>query len=89
MRSSRLSIRFLPGQANRCFQMQPIDRLSQGHPDEELIEALEPDQLLAEKSKPLPRYQLSQIANVALWLLRIFVLLMTALVVYTFVKALP
>jgi hypothetical protein len=69
--------------------MQSIDRLSHGHPDEELIHALEPDQLVSETSKPLPRYQLDQIANVALWLLRIFVLSMTALVVYTFVKALP
>ena len=70
-------------------QMHPIDRLSHGHPDEELIQALEPDQLVAATSKPLSRYQLSHTANVALWLLRIFVLLMTALVVYTFVKALP
>ena len=69
--------------------MQSIDRLSHGHPDDELIQALEPDQLVSETSKPLPRYQLNQIANVALWLLRIFVLLMTALVAYTFVKALP
>jgi hypothetical protein len=39
--------------------MQPIDRLSHGHPDEELIQALEPDQLVSETSKPLPRYQLN------------------------------
>ena len=69
--------------------MQSIDRLSHGHPDEELIQALEPDQLFSETSKPLPRYQLGKIANLALWLLRIFVLLMTGLVVYAFVKALP
>jgi hypothetical protein len=69
--------------------MQTIDRLSHGHPDDELIQALEPDQLVASTSKPLPRYQLSHTGNVALWLLRIFVLLMTALVIYTFVKALP
>ena len=69
--------------------MQPIDRLSLGHPDDELIQALEPDQLVAATSKPLPRYRLSRNANVALWLLRIFVLLMTVLVAYTFVKALP
>jgi hypothetical protein len=68
--------------------MQPIDKLSHGHPDEELIQALEPDQLVSETSKPLPRYQLSPITNVALWLLRLFVFLMTALVVYAFVKAL-
>ena len=69
--------------------MQTIDRLSHGHPDDELIQALEPDQLVAATSKPLPRYQLGHTANVALWFLRIFVLLITALVVYTFVKALP
>jgi hypothetical protein len=69
--------------------MQPIDRLSRGHPDEELIQALEPDQLVSETSKPLPRYQLNRITNAALWLLRIFVLAMTALVVYAFVRALP
>jgi hypothetical protein len=69
--------------------MQSIDRLSHGHPDEELIQALEPDQLVSQTSKPLPRYSLSKVANAALWLLRIFLLLMTTLVVYTFVKALP
>ena len=69
--------------------MQPIDRLSHGHPDDELIQALEPDQVVSETSKPLRRYRLNRAANVALWLLRIFVLLMTALVIYTFVEALP
>ena len=33
-----------------------IDKLSQGHPDEELLSALEPDQLVAASSQPLPRY---------------------------------
>lgn len=70
-------------------EIQPIDRLSLGHPDDELIQALEPDQLVTATSKPLPRYQLSRNANAALWLLRIFVLSMTVLVVYTFVKGLP
>jgi hypothetical protein len=69
--------------------MQTTDRLSHGHPDDELIQGLEPDQLVAATSKPLPRYQLSHTANVALWFLRIFVLVITALVIYTFVKALP
>jgi hypothetical protein len=50
---------------------------------------LEPDQVVAVASRPLPRYQLSSAGNVALWLLRIFVLLITALVVYTFIIALP
>jgi hypothetical protein len=69
--------------------MQPIDRLSHGHPDDELVQALEPDQLVVATSMSLPRYQLSRTANLGLWLLRLFVLAMTALVVWTFVKALP
>lgn len=66
-----------------------LDKLSHGHPDDELIHALEPDQVVAVASRPLPRCQLSSAANIALWLLRIYVLLITALVVYTFVLALP
>lgn len=66
-----------------------LDRLSHGHPEEELIIGLEPDQVVAAMSRPLPRYQMSGAGNLALWLLRIFVLLITALVVYTFVVALP
>ncbi len=66
-----------------------FEKLSHGHPDEELIRALEPDQVVAVASRPLPRYQLSRNGNVALWLLRIFVLLITALVIYTFIIALP
>jgi len=89
MRSLPSSTRFPVRQANGRLQMQTIDRLSHGHPDEELIQALEPDQLVSETSKPLPRYHLNKIANAALWLLRTFVLAMTALVVYAFVRALP
>ena len=67
----------------------PFDRMSHGHPDDELIHALEPDQVVAAASRPLPRYRLSSAGNVALWLLRIFVLIITALVAYTFILALP
>jgi hypothetical protein len=65
-----------------------IHKLSHGHPDEELLFALEPDQLVAASSRPLPRYALSRAANLALWLLRGFVLIITALVVYTFILSL-
>jgi hypothetical protein len=73
----------------RDVRKTQLDRLSHGHPDDELIHALEPDQVVAAASRPLPRYQLSSAGNVGLWLLRIFVLLITALVVYTFIIALP
>jgi hypothetical protein len=66
-----------------------FDRLSHGHPDDELIHALEPDQIVAAASCSLPRYRLSRAGFIALWMLRVFVLLITALVVYTFIIALP
>ena len=70
--------------------MRDIDlhRLSQGHPDEELLLALEPDQLVAASSVALPRLVLGRTANLALWALRVFVLTISALVVYTFVLSL-
>jgi len=73
----------------RDARQTQLEKLSHGHPDDELIHALEPDQIVAVASRPLPRCQLSSAGNVALWLLRIFVLLITALVVYTFIIALP
>ncbi len=61
-----------------------IHRRSFGHPDEELVSALEPDQIVAAASHPLPRARLGRAANAALWAVRVFVLLITVLVVYTF-----
>lgn len=72
-----------------ALQKTGIDRLSQGHPDDELIIALEPDQIVAAASLPLPRYQLGRAGHAALWFLRLFVLVITTLVVYTFIVALP
>ena len=73
----------------RSARQTQLDRLSHGHPDDELIYALEPDQVVAAASRPLPRYRLSRAGDIGLWLLRVFVLLITALVVYTFIVALP
>ena len=63
-------------------------KLAHGHPDHELIHALEPDQTVTAASQPLPRYRLSRAGNLALWLLRMFILLITVTVVYTFVAGL-
>jgi hypothetical protein len=52
--------------------------------DEELVEFLERDQLVRDKSRPLPRAPLSRPASVALWALRVFVVVVTAMVTYTF-----
>jgi hypothetical protein len=65
-----------------------LHKLSNGHPDDELLFALEPDQLVAASSRPLPRYVLGRSANLALWALRGLVLIITALVVYTFILSL-
>jgi hypothetical protein len=53
--------------------------------DSELIDGLEPDQLVAASSIPLPLARLSRLWRIGLWALRFFTLLITALVVYTFV----
>jgi hypothetical protein len=56
--------------------------------EEELVMFLEPDQLVVDKSRPVPRAQISGRANAALWALRIFVLVVSAMVIYTFVSQL-
>jgi len=55
---------------------------------EELIEYLERDQLAAETMKPVPRAHLGARAAVALWALRVFVVIVGAMVIYTFVAEL-
>ncbi len=65
-----------------------LQKLSQGYPDEDLLLALEPDQIVAASSVALPRCVLGRRANLALWALRVFVLVISVLVVYTFVLSL-
>jgi hypothetical protein len=50
-----------------------------------LIDGLEPDQLAAAAARPVPRAHLSPRVRLALWALRIFVLVVGAMVIYTFV----
>lgn len=56
-----------------------------GEPDEDLIEALEPDQLVEAVDVPVPRRQLGRGATAGLWGLRILLLSVAAMVVYVFV----
>ena len=56
-----------------------------GEPDEDLIESLEPDQLVVEMDKPVARRRLSGTAIAGLWALRLFLLMVTAMVIYAFV----
>jgi hypothetical protein len=56
-----------------------------GEPDEDLIESLEPDQLVGAIDRPVPRRRLSRFAEVGLWGLRVWLLVVAAMVVYIFV----
>jgi hypothetical protein len=56
-----------------------------GEPEEDLIESLEPDQLVVEMDKPVLRRRLSRPTTAGLWALRLFLLTITAMVIYAFV----
>ena len=55
---------------------------------EELIAYLESDQLVAERSRPVGRARLGRRARAALWALRVFTIVLSAMVIYTFVAQL-
>jgi hypothetical protein len=55
---------------------------------EELIEYLERDQLVADRSVPVPRARLSRSAAIGLWALRVFAIVVSAMVIYTFIAQL-
>jgi hypothetical protein len=57
-------------------------------PEEQLIMHLEHDQLVAETLRPLPRAHVSPRALLGLWMLRIFVVMVSAMVIYTFISRL-
>jgi hypothetical protein len=54
----------------------------------ELIAYLESDQLVSERSRPVSRARLGRGASAGLWALRIFVIVVSAMVIYTFVAQL-
>jgi hypothetical protein len=55
---------------------------------EEMVMFLERDQLVSDKSRPVPRARLSRRATVGLWALRVFAIVVSAMVVYTFISQL-
>lgn len=61
----------------------------QGHPDHDLIDGLEPDQTVAAAARPFGRYHAGRGITALLWAVRVFVLLIAAMVVYTFIKSIP
>ena len=55
---------------------------------DELIMHLERDQFVDETSRPVPRAALGPRATAALWALRVFVVLVGLMVIYTFIHQL-
>lgn len=56
--------------------------------DHQLVEYLEPNQLVSDTSRPVPRAQLTTRVRAALWTLRIVTVLLTIMVIYTFISQL-
>ncbi|MDQ6744980.1 MAG: hypothetical protein M3Z27_03025 [Actinomycetota bacterium] len=56
--------------------------------ERELVDHLEPDQLVADRARPLPPSRLRRRTDIALWGLRIAALALSAMVIYTFVSQL-
>jgi hypothetical protein len=54
------------------------------HDGADLSSYLEHDQLVADTERPVPRAQLTKRASTALWILRIFTILVGAMVIYVF-----
>jgi hypothetical protein len=57
-------------------------------PDDELVMYLERDQLVAATSRPVARAKLGARTIAALWALRVFVVLVSLMVIYTFAERL-
>jgi hypothetical protein len=58
------------------------------HFEYELVMHLDRDQFVAETSRPVPRAALSACAATGLWALRVFVVLVSIMVIYTFIEQL-
>ena len=74
--------------ADRLHRVTEPHRPRAEPPEDELIMHLERDQFVAETSRPVPSAPLSARANAGLWMLRVFVVLVSLMVVYTFIDQL-
>ena len=72
-----------PGPSDAAISERDLQR--QERLEDQLIMHLERDQLAAETFRPVSRASLGRRAIIALWALRIAVLLVSAMVIYTFV----
>jgi hypothetical protein len=72
-----------PGEAIR---QQPLE--ADKPAKDELVMHLERSQFVAATSRPIPRAALSARQTAGLWALRVFVILVSAMVIYTFIDQL-
>lgn len=56
--------------------------------DEPMVMHLERDQLVAATNEPVPRARLSARVKIGLWALRVFVVVVSVMVIYTFIARL-
>lgn len=68
--------------------IQEQDLQTQERLEDELIMHLERDQFRAETSRPVARASLSARATTGLWALRVFVIVVSIMVIYTFIAQL-
>ena len=78
----------LSGDARTAHDISERDLQAQERAEDELIMHLERDQFVAETSRPVPRASLSARTSTGLWALRVFVILVSLMVIYTFVDQL-
>jgi hypothetical protein len=72
------------GDADRGAPVSDTGRAPHERFDDELVMDLERDQFVAETSRPVARASLSPRATAGLWALRVFVVLVSLMVIYTF-----
>jgi hypothetical protein len=87
--SCRPSTSFRRASADRMIATVDTERAIESpasQDDEELVMFLERDQLVVDKSRPVPRAALGGRARAALWALRAFASVVSAMVLYTFVS---
>jgi hypothetical protein len=75
----------VPGERD-CIPEQDLQ--AQERAEDQLIMHLERDQFVAETSRPVPRAPLGPRVSAGLWALRVFVIVVSLMVIYTFIDQL-
>ena len=83
-----MSLQTVPADIDASSAIPERDLQAQERHEDELIMHLERDQFVAETSRPVPRAPLSASARTGLWALRIFVVIVSLMVIYTFIEQL-